>query len=570
MTPLSDLPVLIIDCQATGPASAGGRLLEIGWKKIAARDAAGLQPGQVTAHRVTLPDGVTIPRQVVRVTGIEVGQGPDAVEASEAWRLLQKVCGSGPFPTVIHYARFERPFLRRLHAGAGPKTPFPLEIVCTHDIVRRLLPELPRKGLRAVAGHFNYGIGEQRRCADHVAATAWIWLHLSRLLAESAGVGAWPDLLSWLEKTPVPPPCRRYPMDPARLDALPDRPGVYRMRRETGDLLYVGKATSLRRRVASYFRPRTRHPEHILEMLTQARDLAFSETDTALAAAVKEADEIRRRSPPYNRALRTEGKSLAFVSADFLQTAAAPTGECSIGPLPGGRIASALGAISRICGRSSDLPGEFLDAVDLSSDRAPEDRIARAGIDLFLSRHGPILTAVGPGRAMLKIARVLWREKMAAAGDVHEKEASADAAEEAAGIESEWTPERVAGRLEGTLCHGGRMIRRSRWFAVLSESSLSWSPTDGDSRHRHVVVIHRGGIDAADRLAAGRSTPLPPGYRKPALLRRAQIDFAAYQRLRVVTTEIRRLLADGRNPELRISDRVLLGPERLSRMMYWI
>src|SRR5262249_61911102 len=88
--------------------------------------------------------------------------------AADAARLTAQ-----PAPTVIHFARFEQPFLRIL-AGGEP----PLDIVCTHDIARRLFPELPRRSLRALAGYLGRGVGALRRSADHVEATAFLWQEL--------------------------------------------------------------------------------------------------------------------------------------------------------------------------------------------------------------------------------------------------------------------------------------------------------------------------------------------------------------------------------------------------------
>ncbi len=62
-------------------------------------------------------------------------------------------------------------------------------------------------------------------------------------------------------------------------------------------------------RVKSYFQKKSRHPEHILEMLSQAVEISFKITPTALQAAVLETDEIKKYTPPYNKALK-EGVSL--------------------------------------------------------------------------------------------------------------------------------------------------------------------------------------------------------------------------------------------------------------------
>jgi DNA polymerase III epsilon subunit-like protein len=75
--------------------------------------------------------------------------------AGQAARLAQQ-----PAPTVIHFARFEQPFLRRLAGGV-----FPLDVLCTRDIARHLLPDLPGCSLRALAGYFGRAVGALRRSA---------------------------------------------------------------------------------------------------------------------------------------------------------------------------------------------------------------------------------------------------------------------------------------------------------------------------------------------------------------------------------------------------------------------
>jgi hypothetical protein len=60
--------------------------------------------------------------------------------------------------------------------------------------------------------------------------------------------------------------------------------------------------------VNSYFQSRRKHSEHILEMLTQAKDLDVTVTGSALEAAVLESDEIKTFKPPYNMALREKDR----------------------------------------------------------------------------------------------------------------------------------------------------------------------------------------------------------------------------------------------------------------------
>src|SRR5919197_1649585 len=185
--PLSQLEVLVVDCQATA-AAPRGHLLEIGWARVR---------NTVThphACLIALPDGEQIPPVASRITGISEHTMRSAVDGRHAWRELSDQAASltqQPAPTVIHFARFEQPFLRTLAAGA-----FPLDVVCTRDIARRLLPNLPRRSLRALAGYFGRAVGALRRSADHVEATAFVWQELVRLLARE-GVSTWNALHDW-------------------------------------------------------------------------------------------------------------------------------------------------------------------------------------------------------------------------------------------------------------------------------------------------------------------------------------------------------------------------------------
>lgn len=97
-------------------------------------------------------------------------------------------------------------------------------------------------------------------------------------------------------------------------DKLPDVPGVYFFLDAEGLVLYIGKATSLRDRVRSYFSQDmllTRGPK-IVRMLELATDIKWQETDSALEALLLEANLIQRHRPPYNTDAKDD-KSWNFV-----------------------------------------------------------------------------------------------------------------------------------------------------------------------------------------------------------------------------------------------------------------
>jgi len=86
----------------------------------------------------------------------------------------------------------------------------------------------------------------------------------------------------------------------AKLDALPDAPGVYLHKDAEGRVLYVGKAKSLRSRVRSYFQPSADHTVRIATMVRQVRDFELFQTGSEAEALILEANLIKKHRPRYN------------------------------------------------------------------------------------------------------------------------------------------------------------------------------------------------------------------------------------------------------------------------------
>jgi excinuclease ABC subunit C len=93
---------------------------------------------------------------------------------------------------------------------------------------------------------------------------------------------------------------------------LPTRPGVYLMRDEGGEPLYVGKARNLRKRVASYFDARPKI-ERIMRMVARIRQIEVSLTRTEGEALLLENEWIKSLRPRYNILLRDD-KSYPWIA----------------------------------------------------------------------------------------------------------------------------------------------------------------------------------------------------------------------------------------------------------------
>jgi DNA polymerase-3 subunit epsilon len=432
-----------------------------------------------------------------------------------------------------------------------------------------------------VAGYFGHSVPQLRRCAAHAVATAVIWQHFVEQLASEFGVTEFDQLNTWLKDTTAHTRAgREYPMKPdIRLD-LPDKPGIYRMLRSNGDLLYIGKATSLKQRVNSYFRPKSPHAEHTLEMLSQAVDLEVTRTDSALEAAVLESDEIKRHNPPYNIALQTGQRTLTFCSRDLERCAVQPDGTYCIGPLPTGLITAAINAFAnwhKIRDQSTDPSLENGYALlGVPQTYAPEMDCLAAGLRLFQLKHLQRLLKPSALRVATGLGSALWAERLKAIAEAklptaeETDEEVLDDQDDVPEEEPTWTPESVARGIEHTIMRAALLMRRARWLCLLSESSLAWEDRKSSSSRKNVLLFENGAVNSRDDLAAREKALLPKGYVKRIPERQMIFDVTSYERLRVVTTELRRLVAEGRKIELRLSPTAILSNRQLTRLLPWV
>jgi DNA polymerase-3 subunit epsilon len=560
---LSSLEVLVVDCQATA-APPAGELLEIGWAR--ARAGESVEPG-VEAHVVAPAVPLRLAPRVRRLTGLtekdlKRGTAKDHVGArlAAALEAMRASAAAGPSVAVAHFSRFEAPFVGELLRG---RDSLGLEWVCTHAIARRLLPTLPRRGLRALAGYLGEAVPELRRAPHHVAASVRVWRELIGLVARERGIRTLEELRGFCAEDPPPRGARVYPLGPEARRALPDAPGVYRFRRAGGSVLYVGKAKSLRHRVSSYFQASRGHDDRTLEVLAQARDVDFTLTGTALEAALLEPDEIKRFEPPYNVALRERDRKLAYWSASLRHVAPRADERHPVGPFLLAADEPPLSALLAVLdARGAPAVVDRLRPAVLGVPRrhAPALACFRAGLSGFVRRHrlwhgGPPTPA-----ALLRLALRLGRIPEAAAGAGGE-----------AGARDRWTAESVAGALEEVVRRGALAVRRARWLCALGESSVAWSAaTHASTGRRTCLILSRGAIVERLELAPGEDLPPPPGHATPRRERQHAFDLAVYDRLGALSRELKRLVAEDPRVELRLGPGRVLDRAALEAALRWL
>ncbi|WP_455272083.1 excinuclease ABC subunit UvrC [Rhizobium herbae] len=118
-------------------------------------------------------------------------------------------------------------------------------------------------------------------------------------------------IVDWAETSAIPDGLRGADLIQAFVKLLPNSPGVYRMFNEAGDVLYVGKARSLKKRVSNYAQGRL-HSNRLTKMVRETANMEFVTTRTEIEALLLEANLIKRLRPRFNVLLRDD-KSFPYI-----------------------------------------------------------------------------------------------------------------------------------------------------------------------------------------------------------------------------------------------------------------
>ncbi|WP_426123235.1 excinuclease ABC subunit UvrC [Pararhizobium sp. PWRC1-1] len=130
-------------------------------------------------------------------------------------------------------------------------------------------------------------------------------------LIEVPDAAAPAPILDWAETSAIPDGLRGADLIQAFVKRLPNSPGVYRMFNEAGDVLYVGKARNLKKRVSNYAQGRL-HSNRLTKMVRETANMEFVTTRTEIEALLLEANLIKRLRPRFNVLLRDD-KSFPYI-----------------------------------------------------------------------------------------------------------------------------------------------------------------------------------------------------------------------------------------------------------------
>lgn len=286
---LRDTTFVVVDLETSGSSFEDDAITEIGAVKV--------RGGEVLGELATLVDPKrSVPPQIVSLTGITSAMLLDAPTVEQVLPSFLEFAHGAVL--VAHNASFDIGFLKAAARRCGIAWPHPT-VLCTVRLARRVLSreEAPRVNLGALAQLLGAATTPTHRALDDARATVDV-LHALIGRVGNQGVDTMGELHRYRAHVPNVLRHKR-----SLADGMPHAPGVYLFRGPGGEVLYVGTAVNLHKRVQQYFTgadPRGR----MREMVTIATAVDHVTCAHALEAAVRELRLLGAHAPPYNRKSR--------------------------------------------------------------------------------------------------------------------------------------------------------------------------------------------------------------------------------------------------------------------------
>ena len=274
----------IIDIETTGGSAKIEKITEI---------AIYLHDGnQITGEFTSLVNPErNIPYFITNLTGITNEMVEDAPRFCEIAKTIVELTEGRIF--VAHNARFDYSFIREEYKSLGFK--YKRNILDTVALSRKIFPGHQSYSLGNICKDLCISINGRHRASGDALATVRLFEMLIAKDLETCGCKS--TLFSNTKTAKLNPR-----LDIAKIDSIPDEPGIYYFYNERGDLIYIGKSRNLQQRVSTHLSNNT--TSRAMEMRDLIADISWETTGSELIALLKESYEIKSNKPVYNRAQR--------------------------------------------------------------------------------------------------------------------------------------------------------------------------------------------------------------------------------------------------------------------------
>ena len=272
----------IVDIETTGGYAENHRMTE-----IAIYHHDGMQITDV--FQTLINPGRRVPYFITGLTGITTDMVREAPSFSDIAEEIHGWLKDRVF--VAHNAHFDYSFLKKEFEDAGIH--WSTRKLCTVRLGRKIIPGLDSYSLGRLAESLGIKIPDRHRAAGDAAATAKIF----DLLLKRDMEGVIEKALKRNSGETILPPN----LSKEEFDRLPAKTGVYYFHDAHGNIIYVGKANNIKKRIAGHFTGDAREWNRS-NIRNEIHHISYELTGNELIALILESQEIRKRWPKYNLA----------------------------------------------------------------------------------------------------------------------------------------------------------------------------------------------------------------------------------------------------------------------------
>ncbi|MGE5437474.1 MAG: exonuclease domain-containing protein [Syntrophothermus sp.] len=294
--PVAEAEFCALDVETTGLSPYYSRIIEIGLVHIKDMQV-------VNTYSTLVNPGSLIPYYITQLTGIRQDDVYDAPYFEDIASEVKNFIGNKIL--LGHNLSFDISFIKHEFSKCKVENPINLSL-CTLRLARKIYPFLNRKSLNSVCNHLNIKLINAHRALDDAEAAGRILMRMLPELTEVHNIKSVNDLINFqfVDKKAEKKVKIKKSLSSAVL-SLPHCPGIYYFLNSKNEIIYIGKAKSLKDRVKSYFSPSA--VRKAKKIIHQASKLKINITNSECTALIYEAELIKKINPKHNSQLKKYG-----------------------------------------------------------------------------------------------------------------------------------------------------------------------------------------------------------------------------------------------------------------------
>lgn len=293
---ISETIFTVVDLETTGGLQQTNRIIELCAIKVKNRKI-------IDRFSTLINPQIPISYFIAQYTGISNDMVKSAPIFEDIQDRLFDFLKEGVF--VAHNVPFDLGFLNMEFQRCG-KEKLNNRWLCTYRLAKRLLPELKKVNLGDLSTYFGIEIKDRHRAEGDTQATVQVLEELIKIAHKEHQIEHLDGLIGLQFKSQ-----RYFKQEPDHfkdlrektLGLLPKKPGVYIMKSEFDEVLYIGKSKNLKSRVSTYF-THQEQSEKIKELVKRVKKLEHIITGSELEALLLESKLIKKHKPKFNTLLK--------------------------------------------------------------------------------------------------------------------------------------------------------------------------------------------------------------------------------------------------------------------------